>query len=187
MGQFSGSRPFDSHHLSNTAHLQAYRRLIDGARASINVSITRRDNYPWFTGSCKPSTCEVSIIRVWGAKPSRLPEEVPSRLSGIIHRRAVSISSRSGNQCLFGQYGAINYTDDFSSLILCSTCSKIFSGGNAYIQAFGHGIVSASRLGEIVTGRRTEGYACSPPSQTGQTPNRSQISLIVLGFSLHSL
>ncbi len=26
-----------------------------------------------------------------------------SRLSGIVHRRAVSISSRSGNQCLFGQ------------------------------------------------------------------------------------
>ncbi len=75
-GQFSRSRPFDSHHLSNTAHLQAYRHLVEGARASVIVSTMRRDNEPWFTGSHTPSTHAVSTIRDWGSIPSRPPETV---------------------------------------------------------------------------------------------------------------
>ncbi len=139
------------------------------------MSITWRDNYPWFTGSRKASTCEVSIIRVWGAKPSRLPEtRGPVSAGSSTGELLVFPADRETNVCSASTERLITLT---TSLILCSTCSKIFSGGNAYIRAFGHGIVSASRLGEIVTGRRTEGYAGSPPLQTGQTPNRSSASL----------
>ncbi len=61
------------HHFTNTPHFKAYKRLVEGARASVSVSITRDCNA--FSSSDNPeaATHEGSIVPGSGATPSRPP------------------------------------------------------------------------------------------------------------------
>ncbi len=130
-----------------------------------------------------PSTCEVSTIRGWGAIPSRLPEAGDPVLAGSATREPLVFpADHETKVCSASTEQLITLTP--SPLWFCAALVAISSAGRTH--TFGHLATASwvcSHLGEIMTERRTEGNACSPPLWTGlplffRTILRSAVSIL---------